>query len=1623
MRYRAEIRPVGRRMVALGVLLGALCGYCADTARWVGPSNGVVSEGTNWDPEGTPTREMLFTGDAVGKTVVFDSQVVLASDGNASVGSTNETDAALFTTDGATWNCVVWKASDPSYGLTAPLSIYVADRGEFSDGALRIESGTYTAGTQANGRGISVGRTGKGYFELAGGTLNCKGDACFSCERGGTAVIGSNAEGAAPAVVDVVSGKWTYLAVNDAPGSVTIRKSGTLKTSYISDKAKNTHSTLTLDGGTLCHSGFNQGNAFVPVPIRLTANGGTLDTTVAGVFANDIVDDDPDSTMKGTLVKKGAGTLTFTTTKSYAGLTDVQEGKLVLAAGVQLGSLKIAEGAGIEIDMTLGTLDGNISYPLFKAGAAVPDLPEGKSLTDVVTFINAASFNVELTKVEDVWMVVGSVKEDSAVARNVTTGEYFSTLAGAVAKAESDQTIQLLKSALVHGNVPFGVTGATNMTLNLNGHTLTREGTDCVIEFAGSTVISNGTILANEVRKVGGSAFLSLPENKNAVLTVVDVNVGNENGYDPYCMFNLRQKSSVNISNGIWRVATLASGYYDSGKIEISGGRFYLRGWHTDAANYRKTKIVLSGGLYALAPRASYAAEEYVVQHRPGEALPYAVVPAGTPGLVKPEGWSFAYADQATADASVVAQNGTTSYASLADAVRAASAGDTVELVADVLALPEAVTIDKGLTLEGNGHLVRVPRVFVDESGYVTDDYTLDFDAVIVVTAEADAALRNLRVMGGGKIKADTEGGNFSCIDNFGTLLMENVTVTRSNGGVYNNEGAKLYMDNCRLVRNCRFCGGGLYNHGTAVMVRSSLSENRSLSNGGGGGAAENSGTLYVNNCVICNNSSTEIGGAINNYSSQRDVKLYMMNTTLSGNFSASENDSYAGGVGLRASGHLGYFYGVNNLICNNYWYKKSDATLRTLDIGALENDLKEMKTDLRYTLFQTLKKQGKTTDETKAQFTIENCVQLSAGEAAADVFQEYYASPRTYQNSVTTTKDINGAQLVSKDDGSLNAEIARYAPIKREGGKAVLGTDGVYTYFDASNWKAGEVKMSYRTVAGGAQIGDLTQATGEMIALDSLPVADESAMVTNYYESASGRSFGVAGASGWLESETKYYTVALGGEIQGTNPVKVVKGQVTWGSVAGVTLYGDSYAEGETVTLTATPGFSRAFLGWYAYAADGTTLEKLSDAAVWTLQVTRNLTVFPAFSELSKMVEPAPKVHVVMNAGEPPLFPINVTTKWMVDNYPGYVEAITGKPAAEAEAYITGLLEQPDATTGLKKWQEYVLGITPGDVNGRIWIDSPQYKSVNGNLLRFKMNELTPVEGSGFTLLYRLNSRLGDAADFTRGVARESSVFDVNVAADPSGLYRIDIIFVPDGEAISEEFVTTVNTAGVLRVASAADRAALAAPWTKLTPSAAAPVEAVNLVKTMNLTTGDKLYVYDGANKKYRAFQLRESGQWEALAVYALDANGNINWTAAAAAKDSSVARGVGFWLERQNTEGYVYLVGQSDGSSEAVTTPLVAGWNLVGNPQTAAFDFTALAPKSGDRIVVPTAGEPKNLTWENNGWGYYKSTVFTTKSGRKYVKPVWTTDDNGIPAGTAFWYISASGASTLDWTNKEVL
>ena len=786
-------------------------------------------------------------------------------------------------------------------------------------------------------------------------------------------------------------------------------------------------------------------------------------------------------------------------------------------------------------------------------------------------------------------------------------------------------------------------------------------------------------------------------------------------------------------------------------------------------------------------------------------------------------------------------------------------------------------------------------------------------------------------------------------------------------------------------------------------MNRTSLSENRSLSDYGGGGACENGGELYVNNCVICNNSSTEIGGAINNFSTiAGHPRLYMMNTTVSGNFCATSIGNYnGGGIGVRAFNQPGTFYSLNNLICCNYRVELMDDTIGLSDVAILENGFLEdgMTNKLYYTVFDDggMIREPGTVD--KSVYVNEHAVALSS-EDASGVFHGYYASPRVYQNAKTTAMDVKGALLVAKDDGSYASELARYAPIvNAASNRAVLGHDGVYTYFDASEWKSGVVRMSYAPVAGEVEIGSLS-AAGEMVSFANLPPAGADCMVTNFYESASGRSFGIAGASGWIEEEKVYYTVKLAGEVTG-------------GKVTGITLFGDSYESGTEITLTATPGYARGFLGWF----EGDAETPVSTASVWTFQVLADRVLQPRFSEPSEVITARVAVHQA-SADATEDFPINVTLAWMTAHYQDFIATIEALGSVEAkEAKIKELLGQRDETTGWTMWQDYILGVEPGDPNAKLWIDSPQYRAVGREVIRLKMNELTPVDGSGFQIRYRLDAKSFGAESFARGETNDSGVFDVATAEDPSGLYVIDLLFIPDGYLTSEEYVTTVNTAGALRVATDDPCAIVAVPWTALSPSGQNPIAAGNLIRTMNLTTGDKLHVYDKANARYRSWQLRDNGQWDALGTYLLSSDGQVSWESAGKPEATTVPRGSGAWLERQNAEPHVYLVGQYDASE--VETQLSGGWNLVGSPTTSAFNLADIVPQEGDGIVVSTAAEPRNMTYADGNWGYIKNTVVEF-AGRKFVKPVRVTDDSVIPAGVGFWYIrseDAAGTATIDW------
>ena len=1605
--------------VLFSALMASLVPLRADDSNaestWIGPadsSEGSMFVDSSWSPEGRPINLLIFTSDSIAKSVLIDKRARnwgaaedewLEWGAYARIGDGN---VEAFFGQGAT-NCVVWRAvkgekeSAAENGLDLIGGIHVASLDDNClAGALRIDGGTHSVG-QYHRLGINIGEKGVGYLELRTGTIVSYGDILVSRAHDGTLVVGSGIESAEPALlsVDTSEEKWIYVTeVEGVAGQLIIKKGGTVAARHL-HCASGADARLVLDGGTLEHNAAcADGTGFLSdgLDISITGNGGTISADVETEITGDILDDDQASASKGTLVKTGAADLRLAGSMSHAGATEVREGRLVLKAGIQLGSdLTISEGGALVIDLDHAD---KMEYDLFTDGAGV-HLPESAVFTDYVYAINGESFNVAITQGEGGNVHVSlSVKPEAAVAVIVADGaedEYRASVSGALASADPGETVRMLRDAAL---VEDEAVRAGNV-FDMNGFKLTRRDDGVSLQLEDGASVSNGTVSVHLTYSEGGDALFALSDGARATLS--DVDVGDLGGYEPYCALSAVGGAEFEIDGGTWRAATLFASADNSGRIEIKDGRFFIRAWQRDGE--KGGTISISGGRFSLAPRRGDVKEGCVVMHVPSDVeLPYRVVPASS-SLYTQEGWMFCYADEQTAMGAVVAKVGERAFTTVSDAVRAASAGDTVTMVADVRILPEQIAVDKDLTIEGDAHLVKVRSPYVDGSGYVTADFTQEFDSVVYVNPGCDVTIRNLHVMGGGVIRGDYDNAGRHGIVNAGVLMLDHVTVTRSNGAVHNWVGGRLRMEDCRIVRNCRHSAGGLYNHGFAVMNRTSLSENRSLNDYGGGGACENGGELYVNNCVICNNSSTEIGGAINNFCTiAGHPRLYMMNTTVSGNFCATSIDHHnGGGIGVRAFNQPGTFYSLNNLICCNYRVELRDDTIGLSDVAILENGLLEdgMTNKLYYTVFDDggMIREPGTVD--KSVYVNEHAVALSS-EDALGVFHGYYASPRVYQNAKTTAMDVKGALLVAKDDGSYASELARYAPIvNAASNKAVLGHDGVYTYFDASDWKSGVVRMSYAPVAGEAEIGSLS-AAGEMVSLANLQPAGVDCMVTNFYESASGRSFGIAGASGWIGEEKVYYTVKLAGEVTG-------------GRVTGITLFGDSYESGTEITLTATPGYARSFLGWFEDDSE----TPVSTASVWTFQVLADRVLQPRFSEPSEVIKARVAVHQA-SADATEDFPINVTLAWMTAHYEDFIATIEALGSVEAkEAKIKELLGQRDDTTGWTMWQDYILGVEPCDPNAKLWIDSPQYRAVGREVIRFKMNELTPVDGSGFQIRYRLDAKSFGAESFARGETNDSGVFDVATAEDPSGLYVIDLLFIPDGYLTSEEYVTTVNTAGALRVATDDPCAIVAVPWTALSPSGQNPIAAGNLIRTMNLTTGDKLHVYDKANARYRSWQLRDNGQWEALGTYHLSSDGQVSWESAGKPEATTVPRGSGAWLERQNAEPHVYLVGQYDASE--VETQLSGGWNLVGSPTTSAFNLADIVPQEGDGIVVSTAAEPRNMTYADGKWGYIKNTVVEF-GGRKFVKPVRITDDSEIPAGVGFWYIrseDAAGTATIDW------
>ena len=241
-----------------------------------------------------------------------------------------------------------------------------------------------------------------------------------------------------------------------------------------------------------------------------------------------------------------------------------------------------------------------------------------------------------------------------------------------------------------------------------------------------------------------------------------------------------------------------------------------------------------------------------------------------------------------------VAKIGEVGYESLAEAVAAAQAGDTVVVIGDVV-LAETLTVDKAITLTTDGV---ADRTITGTPG--ADNYYINIKADAAVTVKGTAASR-LIVDG----ENATHDRALVAVQTADTVL-EYVVLKNNINSNADYTGGALYvnktgvqMKNCVLQDNKSGGGGAAYLTGTAAVTMSDCQVigNNSTKYGGAFQGAGGS-TLTLTDCVVEGNTASNVGGAA--YMAQSSGKPA---TIIATNTEFKSNSTTATGGVIRATG------------------------------------------------------------------------------------------------------------------------------------------------------------------------------------------------------------------------------------------------------------------------------------------------------------------------------------------------------------------------------------------------------------------------------------------------------------------------------------------------------------------------------------------------------------------------------------------------------------------------------------------------------------------------------------------------------------------------------------------------
>lgn len=535
--------------------------------------------------------------------------------------------------------------------------------------------------------------------------------------------------------------------------------------------------------------------------------------------------------------------------------------------------------------------------------------------------------------------------------------------------------------------------------------------------------------------------------------------------------------------------------------------------------------------------------------------------------------------------------------AQLTAAMSNAVDGDIIAFTGNIVVSGQ-VTVNKSVTLSGNGFTISVPIPGVSDSG--ANNSGASAFRVFNVSASKSVTIQNLTIKGGNVQGAGVYNPATATVTLVGVTISNCRSSAAGGGGIYN--AGTLYLMRSSLIRNSALFGGGFVNANTGVMYidGSSISENRSESASGGGGGGENQGSLYANNLSFSNNQSTEIGGGLNNYSTG---KLRILNSSFTGNVAYG---SYGGG-GLGNHGGTANAVVANTVFAYNYRRTggtSANPTSYALDDfgNAADGVVTGTGVSLAYSTYQAVFPTLATNVTGNHQYVetlatpgttgtngaTPNVPILFAGGLSAAILAPATGSPigvsvfRPFL--VPGTGIYTGVSVPLLGTGSWADDLANRGTSTRFSSVLNAGLP-VMAYYDKSAGIPAWVALTAGSPATSVGVA------GDLVTLDQVGTA---------------RPDGSAGGA---------YTTTGAAQLQASDLFDVRSiTTATGGSVTGASIYGDVYPAGTSVTVTAVPNSGKQFKEW---KVNGISCAVATCPQVYTFAVTANTTLEPVFENV----------------------------------------------------------------------------------------------------------------------------------------------------------------------------------------------------------------------------------------------------------------------------------------------------------------------------------------------------------------------------------------------------------------------